>query len=95
MPDPEFVRKFYIFRLLVDEPITPSSVARCEARNRAEGGAIHSAHLTGAADVPVTKENEYRYIRAAQRAGMTGIGISDNTFMHMDDKHDPKAVWTY
>lgn len=96
MPDKEFVRKLYIFRLLIDEPITPTSVARCEAHNKSEGGSPNSAHLVGAADIAIpSKEKEHKYLKAALDAGMNGIGINDNRFMHLDDKHETPAIWTY
>jgi len=94
MPSAEFVRKLYIFRMLVNEPVYPTSVARCATYNQEIGGSVGSYHLKGAADVAITKEKEYSYIKAAQSAGMTGIGISDNKFMHLDDRETP-AIWTY
>jgi hypothetical protein len=95
LPDFEFMRKLYIFRMLVDEPIYPTSVARCPAYNQSIGGAVGSAHLKGACDIGVTKEKEYRCTQAALKAGFNGIGFSDNKFMHLDDKHNPPAIWTY
>jgi len=95
MPDPEFVPKLYIFRMLVNEPVILTSCARCPEYNASLGGAVNSSHLKGAADMGSDKTKEYRYIKAAQRAGMNGIGIHDNIFMHIDDKHFPEAVWTY
>jgi len=95
LPNFEFVRKFYIFRMLVNEPVIVISGARCPAHNADEGGAEDSAHIIGAADIEITKEKEYHYVWAAQVAGFDGIGIHDNVMMHLDDKHMTPAIWTY
>ena len=94
MPDKEFVRKLYLFRLLVNERVSMSSVARCKAHNKAEGGVKNSAHLKGAGDAKWTIRKKFKWVKAAQTAGFNGIGISKK-FIHLDDKHTPPKIWTY
>lgn len=95
LPDIGSVKKLYAFRLIMDKPIIVTSGARCRAHNKAVGGAKNSPHLIGAFDLKIDRKDEYRAIMAAQSVGFTGIGINDNTFMHLDDKRDEPAIWTY
>jgi len=79
-------------------PFTVTSSIRCEERNRNEGGATDSAHLTGyAVDIRVHGSRErFLIIKAALEAGFTRIGVA-NTFIHLDSspEHDQRVTWTY
>lgn len=78
--------------------ITPNSVTRCIAHNKAEGGRDNSAHLTGvngfsyAVDIPYTNARElWKLVRLAIKAGFTRIGVY-KTFIHVDNAPDKTAM---
>jgi len=95
MPDKRALERLYAFRLIKNKPVILTSAARCETYNEAVGGAEDSAHLVGGFDIKSIPEEEWENIRIAQMVGFTAIGINNNKFMHVDDKHDSPTIWTY
>lgn len=95
MPSKRSVEKLYMFRMLRNKPTRINSAARCPVYNANIGGAVKSAHLVGAFDIDTDRESEFEDLKNALAAGFTGIGISDNEFMHMDDEREEPAIWTY
>lgn len=72
-----------------------TSACRCESHNRAVGGEVESRHLSGLAIDVKCNQNGLRklLIKAAEKNGVTGIGIG-KTFLHFDwDKRE--ACWIY
>ena len=95
MPDEQSIELLYALRLYYGKPILVTSGARCETHNLRVGGSPMSTHLTGAFDIVVPAHDEWEIIRIAQFLGFTGIGISNNDFIHIDNKHQGPAIWTY
>ena len=98
MPNGRAVELLYALRILMRFPITVNSGARCEAYNKTiPGSSDNSGHIIGKAfDIKVRnhKANEHSLIENAIKCGFTGIGLKDNTFLHVDIRW-PKAVWGY
>lgn len=95
MPDAESVERLYAVRMIYRKPMIITSGARCETHNYNVGGSKNSKHLVGAFDVKVPPEDEWEFIRIAQFCGFNGIGVNNNKFIHIDDKHEQPTVWTY
>jgi len=95
MPDQKSIERLYAFRMIKGKPVIVTSAARCKAYNKQIGGADNSAHLTGAFDIKSNPEDEWEDIKIAQAVGFNGIGINDNVFLHLDDKHPEPKVWGY
>jgi hypothetical protein len=105
------VEMLYAVRIIFGKPIIITSAIRCRKHNTNVGGSKNSVHLpwqeraqpavsSGAFDiVAVNKERhrlyEYDLIKICQAVGFTGIGIKDNTFLHIDNRIDAPAVWGY
>ena len=95
-PDRRFIERLYALRLILGFPLNISSGARCLDHNREVGGSEGSFHLVGAVDVnKYDIEREGLIIQTAIKVGMTGIGIKDNEFIHLDDKHERMTFWSY
>lgn len=95
LPDTKSIESLYAVRLILDIPMIITSGARCEEYNQAVGGSKESYHLIGAFDIKVPLEHEYHLIEVAQFVGFTGIGIKNNSFIHIDAHHLDPVVWTY
>ena len=91
--------KLYAIREDVGFPLKLLSAFRCEAHNKAEGGADNSAHLRGyALDVRYnTMEEGYALLASAIKHGFFRIGINyKHKFIHMDcDPLLPKGLFPY
>jgi zinc D-Ala-D-Ala carboxypeptidase len=91
-PSPALVVVLEHIRGLVGRPLVVVSGTRCQAHNKAVGGAARSRHLAGdAADlrfgvVPVA---------TAEAAGATGIGIAGRFAVHVDTRPGRRARWRY
>jgi uncharacterized protein YcbK (DUF882 family) len=97
MPQRHVIKMLYILRLLFGGPIKVTSGARCKTYNKKIGGSKESLHIEGIAfDIRVKnhKNNEHKLIEYAMTADFRGIGIKDNTFLHIDYRIVP-AVWGY
>jgi zinc D-Ala-D-Ala carboxypeptidase len=99
-PTPALVRGLQKVRDLAGIPLEVISGSRCEAHNKAEGGKLTSAHLTGdAADLRAESGTaRFLIVRAAVQAGFTRIGIG-RTFVHLDVvtdfNHPQEVLWLY
>lgn len=94
LPDQRSLEMLYVLRIVLDFPLTVNSGARCAAHNASVGGSENSTHMIGAFDIAVPPDKEYEFIEKAIAVGFTGIGIHDNTFIHID-RHRVKRIWTY
>ena len=66
-------------------PIRINSGHRCEKRNFGEGGVDNSMHLKVAFDCQCPKRDQADFVKAAEKAGFTGIGYLEyRTFVHVD-----------
>jgi len=90
-------------RALAGIPFIVNSACRCPKRNKSEGGADDSAHLTTeeeeceAVDIKVTGSRErYIVVFALLSAGFNRIGIAKG-FVHGDTDltKDKQVIWTY
>ncbi len=74
------------------------SGCRCPRHNFAEGGKLHSAHVTGwGADIGIWSDRKrFLILRAALALGIRRVGIS-KSFVHLDK--DPtlpdEVAWVY
>lgn len=78
-------------------PVTVNSGYRCEAHNRAIGGAAGSRHTMGmAADISVEGVAPAQVARFAEALGILGIGLyetaADGYFVHIDTR-PVKSFW--
>ncbi|MBU1067679.1 peptidase M15 [Patescibacteria group bacterium] len=83
---------------LAGEKLMITSGCRCEAHNRAVGGANTSSHLAGLA-VDISCKLSYlrfRIVGAAIRLGFNRIGIGKN-FIHLDidSAKAARVIWMY
>ena len=84
--DPALVTRLQQLRDRVGRPIIITSGYRCEAHNRAVGGATDSQHLLGkAADIQVEGMAPDTLAAHAEAIGFGGIGIYSN-FVHVDTR---------
>ena len=84
--DPALVGELQRLRDRVGRPIIITSGYRCEAHNRAVGGAANSQHLLGkAADIQVEGMGPAALAAHAEVIGFGGIGIYGN-FVHVDTR---------
>lgn len=98
--DEQFLDKLQAFRYLIDKPLVINSGHRCEAHNKAVGGAQKRAdgsggsqHLKVAADISLTGRDRHAMAALAKNLGFTGIGYG-STFLHLDMRPNP-AEWYY
>jgi uncharacterized protein YcbK (DUF882 family) len=79
--------------MIGDKPIVIVSGLRCPPRNREVGGSPRSRHQSGeAADIPAGLVKPEQ----AERAGFTGIGISNGWVTHVDIREAKAPVrWHY
>lgn len=87
-------------RDMLGTPLVVTSAARCEAHNKAVGGAPKSSHLSGsgikshAFDVLIPKGmTQETFVQNARVCGFTGIGWGAS-FTHIDMRDRP-ADWNY
>lgn len=105
----DVVKLIYAVRLIMGIPIIIKSPIRCKKHNEKEGGSDNSFHLpwyeshraqdVGALDIIAVSpslhiKHEYELIRVCQFVGFNGIGIKDNTFLHVDNRIT-KSIWGY
>lgn len=78
--------------------VVVTSGMRTKAKNKAVGGVVKSAHLTGeAADLAVKNSAErFQLVSAAYRQGIVRIGVG-KTFVHVDVSPDlpQNVMWHY
>ena len=78
------------------EAVTITGPYRCEAHNKAVGGAAGSLHVKGmAADITVNVVAPAEVAKYAESIGVKGIGLyegKDGNFVHIDTR-DKKSFW--
>lgn len=78
------------------KPVTINSGYRCDAHNKAVGGASGSLHTKGqAADISVKDVKPAEVAKYAESIGVLGIGLyegKDGNFVHIDTRTS-KAFW--
>lgn len=76
------------------KPVTVTSGCRCDAHNRAIGGATHSQHKLGrAADIQV-RDVDPDAVHAFIEATFPGASLGRyRTFTHVDTRSDGPARW--
>ena len=90
--DPELVRKLQQLRDRIGKPISITSGYRCQAHNKAVGGATQSQHMHGtAADIVVKGMAPATVADHAEAIGFGGIGRYAG-FTHVDTRTE-KARW--
>ena len=105
------VEMLYAVRIIMDIPIIVNSSIRCKQHNIDVGGSKNSMHLPWqereystrfecAFDITACSKArhrfyEYKLFSVCQFVGFTGIGFKDNTFLHVDNRTNDKAVWGY
>jgi len=80
---PEFFNRLQWARDIARTPFKINSGHRCGLQNARVGGAIHSSHLTLAADIQVTDRTRHKILKACKGAGFSGFGYYQN-FLHVD-----------
>ena len=95
-PNKEAIEKLYALRLIYGKPIKINSGVRCGAYNFTSGGSLKSRHIKGIAfDIAVPPEDEIAVLKIALNIGFKGVGINNNTFIHLDLREDNEQLWTY
>lgn len=80
-------------RFFMDEPITPSSGARCLAYNRKIGSKDTSQHVLGrAVDLPVSDPKKLYDYLCNRYKNQYGFGLY-KTFVHIDSRTNGGARW--
>lgn len=88
------ISKLQKMRDIVKGPLKILSAARCPRHNVAVGGAPLSHHRStlfrpsDAFDIALAGYEKEFLIKAAVSAGFKGIGISYNTFLHVDNRRN-------
>lgn len=84
--------KLQIMREIIGKSFTVISSARCPIHNARVGGASKSQHRSTnfiaatAFDISLYGHDKLEMIRAAKKAGFSGIGVRYKTFIHVDDR---------
>ena len=96
---PELITKLEeLHDLMNANSIIITSGFRCPSWSKAVGGYFNDAHTKGiAADIKVYKSTGILYpselvAEAAERVGFSGIGIIDNTAVHVDIRNNDNYV---
>ena len=96
---PELITKLEeLHNLMNANSIIITSGFRCPSWSKAVGGYFNDAHTKGiAADIKVYKSTGILYpselvAEAAERVGFSGIGIIDNTAVHVDIRNNDNYV---
>lgn len=104
------VEMLYAVRIIMDIPTIINSSIRCKQHNIDIGGSEKSMHLPWqerdgyeeecAFDIVAGSRkhhrfHEWRLIQVCQFVGFTGIGLRDNTFLHIDNRRSYGVVWGY
>lgn len=95
--DPNFLDRLQALRIRWGAPLIVNSGHRCEAHNKAVGGAKNSRHRFIAVDIRTTGYDlaERRQLYAlATAVGFTGIGRAE-TFLHVDNRPGKLTEWFY
>lgn len=91
-PSPRLVEVLERIRAITGRPLIVVSGCRCEARNKAVGGASRSRHLhCDAADIPPGRAT----VDQAAAAGAVGIGSAGPWAVHVDVRPGGPARWRY
>lgn len=78
-------------RKLIGKPIIVTSGRRCPSHSVSVGGYANDAHVKGfAADIIVDGLTSYDVAEYAEKCGFTGIGIINNTAVHVDNRNKNK-----
>lgn len=78
-------------RKMIGKPIIVTSGMRCPQHSVAVGGYSNDAHVRGfAADIIVDGLTSYDIAEYAEKCGFTGIGIINNTAVHVDNRNKNK-----
>lgn len=97
---PSLVRALDRFNNLLGRPVPLSflSLFRTPAKNKAVGGVSTSYHLVGGAADFVVEGDPLEWLKLAERAGFTGIGLyinpADAVSMHADVRPGGAARWS-
>lgn len=93
--NPGFMAALQTLRDKWGKPLLINSGFRCVEHNKAVQGVPSSQHLTGrAADVRVSADDRYSFVKLVQSIGFKGVGIAIN-FVHIDTREGPEALWKY
>jgi uncharacterized protein YcbK (DUF882 family) len=99
----ELIVNLEAMRRFTGRPIFVTSGCRCKAHNKAVGGvdgSVHTMRPLIAADLRVYPgAHEHDMHAAAHAVNVTGVGIADNSYIHVD-WHDGSikarpAIWVY
>tara|TARA_R110002153_G_C13182487_1_gene485221 strand:- start:465 stop:821 length:357 start_codon:yes stop_codon:yes gene_type:complete len=92
--DSELVQVLEVIRAKFGRPITITSAARCEAHNKAVGGAKSSKHREGiACDIQIANINPFQVYHFLDKYEPDAYGIGCySTFTHIDVRK-AKARW--
>ena len=91
--DLEHAEKLQLLREKLNTSITITSAYRCEAHNKAVGGATHSRHKKGDATDIVVNRMQVEHVAQAAEKLFDGLGRYD-TFTHVDSRGS-KARWNF
>jgi uncharacterized protein YcbK (DUF882 family) len=92
--DSELIDMLEDLRSEVNAPLKIHSGYRCEAHNKAIGGAQNSTHTSGrAADISI-KDLDRLYDEACQHFYAVGDGRNKG-FIHVDTRSDKTRRWNY
>lgn len=89
----ESLDKLEALRVRLDKPLTINSAVRCPNHNAAVGGAFLSYHVSTdfkpscAFDISLKTVDKVVLIECAELEDFRGIGISYNSFVHVDDRN--------
>ncbi|WP_461367369.1 YcbK family protein [Candidatus Darwinibacter acetoxidans] len=92
--DPSLVWRLQALRYKVGGPLVINSGYRCQAHNKAVGGADNSFHMQGlAADVACPKGlTVEQFTQMCLELGFTGVGAyPDQGFVHVDMRPGPQV----
>lgn len=84
---PEFMDKILLYRIFMDEPMSPTSGFRTYGHNKKVGGIASSYHLIGGATDWACEDSVKRHkmIKCAIAADIKRIGINNTAnFLHYD-----------
>lgn len=91
--DPDALDKLQAMRDDVGKPLVINSGHRSARHNARVGGVPNSQHRKWAVDISTVGHDRRQLVRAAIKAGFTGIGFGA-TFLHLDPRPNPVA-WPY
>jgi uncharacterized protein YcbK (DUF882 family) len=98
LPSDKLLLTLDAIRGAVGFPVAVISGPRCEAYNRAIGGAEFSEHIDGdGADIAcLTSNKRYALVTAAIEMEVTRLGINENSLhIGVSESNDQDVIWDY